>query len=107
MAACGGDPGTSPNVPSIPSAPSVVGTWHIATVNNLPLPYLLERVGTDQVTIISGGVTFTSSGQWSESLTLTASGGGQSITGSSSLSGTYVQNGADITVQASSTGGIG
>lgn len=85
MAACSDDDGTGPETTA-----EVAGTYHLQTVNNAPLPFVLLTTGTTYTLELTAGFfTLNSNGTFSDSATLRETDAGDVSTDTQSDSGTF------------------
>lgn len=96
LVACGGDGVTAPN--------TIVGTWHLATINSKALPFVFFEVGADKVEVTSGDLTFRDGGTVTETLALRITESGKVTTESASVSGTYTVNGTAVVLVVTQDG---
>src|SRR3982751_3530978 len=83
LAGCGGDPGTPP------TDATLAGTWNLATVNGLPLPFTVQPANP-KIEILSDQLVLSDGGTFSQSVQARATSGGTVTTQSIADGGTYV-----------------
>src|SRR3954471_14237805 len=93
--ACGGDSATGPSG-------TIAGTWNLQTVNGAALPFVVGQVGTSKVELTSDVFTLTSTGSFTEIVTLRTTQNGQVTNSSQSDAGTYTVNGTAVTLHFNS-----
>lgn len=86
LAACGGDAGTPP------MQATLAGTWNLATVNGLPLPFTVQPANP-KVEILSDQLILTAGGTFSQSIQARETSGGLVTTQQIEDGGTYVASG--------------
>src|SRR5262249_43940512 len=90
LVACGSDSVTAPA--------TIVGTWHMATVNAKPLPFVFFEDGTDKIEIMSGELIFRDGGAFTENLAFRFTEAGRVTSESAAGSGTYTVSGSAVTL---------
>ena len=90
LIACGGSGVTAPS--------SIVGTWHMVTVNGKPMPFAALESDSSKIEITSGELILREGGGFTETLALRFTARGKVTSDDASGSGTYTVNGSAVTL---------
>jgi hypothetical protein len=101
VAACGSD------APTQPTPASVVGTWHLQTVNGSALPYLMPQDDFEALELTSDVFTVDAKGTFTQVSQFRVTQDAQWSMESVADSGSYALNGATVTFTYESDGSTG
>lgn len=100
LTACGSDSTTGPTA-------SIVGTWHLQSINGTPLPYVIAQTGTNKTELTADVFTVSVGGSFTETTTLRLTVNGQVTTQSGADAGNYTLNGTAVSFRFNSDGSTG